>query len=175
MWRPGFEYVERRPAKIYGHHRAFCVFSHVHRGTPENPGLVLGLDQGGSCRGLAYRVMPSKAGEVQRYLRAREQVTMIYREVMARIHVFEVDAAPNGISEKVDALCFIVDRSHEQYAGKLNIDEQVRLIAHGQGQSGENPEYLTNTLQHLEEMGVVDDGLKRLWQRVSHRVEHESR
>ncbi len=167
MWRPGFDYVECRPAKLYGYHRSFCVFSHVHRGTPENPGLVLGLDRGGSCRGLAYRVGARHVEGVRSYLRAREQVTMIYLEVMGAAHIFETDSGAAGDLKKVDALSFVVDRGHRQYAGKLRFEDQVRLIARGRGQSGDNPEYLANTLRHLEEMGIVDDGLKKLWRAVS--------
>jgi len=172
MWRPGFDYVECKSAKLYGHHRAFCVFSYYHRGTPEHPGLVLGLERGGSCRGLAYRVRGSQAEAVRDYLRAREQVTMIYLEVMGRVHILEDVLELSGPRERKDALCFIVDRKHEQYAGKLSFDEQVHLIARGKGRSGENPEYLANTLQHLEEMGIADEGLKLLWRAVSQVREH---
>src|SRR4029077_12938186 len=80
IWRPGFDHLERQPARLIGAHRALCVFSHVHRGTPERPGLVLGLDFGGACRGVAYRVAGKKRAEVIAYLRAREQATNVYRE-----------------------------------------------------------------------------------------------
>src|SRR4051812_35408559 len=80
MWRPGFAFLERRPATIYGYHRSLCVYSHVHRGTPERPGLVMGLDRGGSCRGAAFRVAHEIWDETLAYLRGREQVTMVYHE-----------------------------------------------------------------------------------------------
>src|SRR6266700_1381916 len=79
MWRPGFPFVERVPARLFGAHRALCVLSHVHRGTPERPGLVLGLDRGGTCRGIAYRTTASERPETLAYLRSREQVTGVYR------------------------------------------------------------------------------------------------
>src|SRR5579864_7424696 len=82
MWRPGFQFVERLPARLIGEHRALCVYSFVHRGTPEKPGLVLGLDRGGACRGVAFRVTATKRAATVEYLRAREQVTSVYREAM---------------------------------------------------------------------------------------------
>ena len=85
MWRPGFEFIEQVPARLIGEHRALCVYSFVHRGTPEKPGLVLGLDRGGACRGIAFRVAAKHAPHTVAYLRAREQVTTVYREVMRSV------------------------------------------------------------------------------------------
>src|ERR1700728_4227485 len=85
MWRPGFDFVERVPARLVGLHRALCVYSFVHRGTPEQPGLVLGLDRGGACRGVAFRVAEKHRAATVAYLRAREQVTSVYREVMRSV------------------------------------------------------------------------------------------
>src|SRR5215469_11706625 len=81
IWRPGFDFVERVPARLIGEHRALCVYSFVHRGTPEKPGLVLGLDRGGACRGVAFRIAEKNRAATVGYLRAREQVTSVYREV----------------------------------------------------------------------------------------------
>ncbi len=163
MWRPGFDFIEQHSALLYGFHRSFCVFSHVHRGTPERPGLVFGLDRGGSCRGLAFRVDGAKANDVRDYLRQREQVTMIYVEAMARLRLMTKE-------QTVEALCFTVDRSHRQYAGKLGFDEQVETIVGAEGQSGENPAYLENTVRHLNDMGIHDAELNRLWQAVTARL-----
>src|SRR3954454_21993452 len=85
MWRPGFEFIEQVPARLIGEHRALCVYSFVHRGTPERPGLVLGLDRGGACRGVAFRVPQKHRLATVAYLRAREQVTSVYREVMRSV------------------------------------------------------------------------------------------
>src|SRR6201996_8634432 len=87
MWRPGFAFLERVPARLIGMHRALCVYSFVHRGTPERPGLVLGLDRGGMCRGIAYRVAAAGRTADGAFVRAREQVTAVYRETMRRIEL----------------------------------------------------------------------------------------
>jgi len=105
MWRPGFDALERVPARLIGLHRALCVFSFVHRGTPEKPGLVLGLDRGGMCRGIAYRVAAGKRDETIAYLRSREQVTSVYLETVRRI------ALEDEARRQVRALTYIVDRA----------------------------------------------------------------
>lgn len=163
MWRPGFEHEERRPALLRGYHRAFCVLSHVHRGTPERPGLVFGLDQGGACRGVAFRVEAARAEETRRYLQAREQVTSVYVEAMKTVELVDD-------RRKVEALCFVVDRRHPQYAGKISFERQVEIIAHAEGQSGRNPDYLESTVRHLEEAGIADRELTRLWNAVAARL-----
>ena len=114
MWRPGFDFVERVDARLIGAHRALCVYSFVHRGTPERPGLVLGLDRGGACRGIAFRVAAAKRAETVAYLRAREQVTMVYREFVRPVRL------KTNPERAVPALCYMVDRSHPQYAGRLD-------------------------------------------------------
>ena len=163
MWRPGFEFLESQHARLHGYHRAFCVYSHVHRGSPDRPGLVFGLDRGGSCRGIAYRVAAQEASAVIDYLRAREQVTLIYQEMRSAITLL-------GDEEKVKALYFIVDRNHHQYAGKIDFATQVEMIAKGVGQSGKNPEYLENTVRHMQEIGIEDKELTLLWEAVEERL-----
>lgn len=150
MWRPGFDHVERAPARLAGLHRALCVYSHVHRGTPDRPGLVLGLDRGGACRGVAFRIAPDRRDDVVAYLREREQVTMVYREVTRRIDILD------GSHRTASALCYMVDRDHQQYAGTLPVSRQISLVQQGLGQSGPNGEYVLATLDHMQEIGVVD-------------------
>src|SRR5579862_2681710 len=103
MWRPGFDFRERIEARLTGAHRALCVYSFVHRGTPERPGLVLGLDFGGTCRGIAFRVAPAERVRTLSYLRAREQVTAVYRECVRRVWLRGDPGRP------VAAVCYMVD------------------------------------------------------------------
>ncbi|WP_407521523.1 gamma-glutamylcyclotransferase [Methylobacterium oryzisoli] len=154
MWRPGFPVIERRPARLRGYHRALCVLSHVHRGTPERPGLVLGLDRGGSCRGVAFRVAEPEAAATLAYLREREQVTAVYVERVLGVNL------DNG--RRVSAVTYLVDRTHPQYAGRLPEPELLRLVRQGLGRSGANPDYVRNTHQHLVAMGVADPLLARI-------------
>ncbi|MEZ5669875.1 MAG: gamma-glutamylcyclotransferase [Alphaproteobacteria bacterium] len=156
MWDPGFPHAERHRAVLRGYHRSFCVYSVRYRGTPEAPGLVLGLDRGGSCCGVAYRVADDDAAAVRAYLWEREMFTRVYcpREVGVRL----VDSA----HRRIDALTFVVDRAHAQYAGRLPIGELVRLIRRGEGSRGRCRDYLLNTVQHLEQMGLSSRQLRRL-------------
>jgi cation transport protein ChaC len=122
MWRPGFEFIEQVPARLIGEHRALCVYSFDHRGTPEKPGLVLGLDRGGACRGIAFRVAAKLREATVDYLRAREQTTNVYREVMRSVWL------ENEARQRVSALTFVVDRGHVQYAGRLSLAAQLRHV-----------------------------------------------
>jgi len=168
MWRPGFRFKARYAARLYGYHRAFCVYSYFHRGTPENPGLVFGLDRGGACRGFAFHVAGADAEETRAYLSEREQMTGIYLDVMRPLQLVE------GPKTKVEALCFIVDREHQQYAGKLPFEKQVDLIAGSVGRSGKNPDYLESTVVQMKEMGISDHGLGSLWRAVERRLHPRS-
>lgn len=158
MWRPGFAYAEHQLATVRGYHRALCVYSHVHRGTPEKPGLVLALDRGGSCKGIAYRVPAAAAEEVIAYLRQREQVTAVYRELILKAELADGRA--------VLALSYAADRGHHQYAGRLERQELERLVRQGQGVSGANPEYVRNTQAHLRQLGLHDPTLDWLVRRL---------
>lgn len=154
MWRPGFSHVESVPALLRGAHRALCVYSVRHRGTPENPGLVLGLDHGGSCHGIAFRVSERDVEETRAYLTEREQLNLVYREVMR-----PVDLASG---RRVAALAYIVDRGHRQYARGLDRDQLLTHIRQGQGQSGACRDYVLNTLASLARLGINDHALSWL-------------
>jgi len=138
MWRPDFPHIGQVQATLYGAHRALCVYSHVHRGTPQRPGLVLGLDHGGACRGVCFRVAGAQAEGVIAYLREREQTTLAYREVRRVVRL--------GDGGLVRALCYVVDRRHPQYSGALDLDTQARLVLQGEGRSGANIDYVLNTV-----------------------------
>ncbi len=154
MWKPGFEPVERRGARMFGVHRSLCVYSWVHRGTRQKPGLVLGLDVGGSCRGVAFKVAGHARDQTIDYLRQREQVTSVYKEVWRRI------VLDDGSSQT--ALVYVADRRNEQYAGTLDINDQARLIAGGSGQSGANVDYVLATLELLRAEQIHDHHLEAL-------------
>ena len=169
MWRPGFDVLERVPARLIGLHRALCVFSFVHRGTPERPGLVLGLDRGGMCRGIAYRVAAAARATTIAYLRAREQVTSVYLETVRRIEL------EDHARRQVRALCYIVDRSHVQYAGRLTLAESVHHVRQGHGQSGPNRDYVLETVRALEALGYRETDLHLLAERLSSRQQKSGR
>ena len=155
MWRPGFAFVEAQRARLTGYRRCFCIYSVHHRGTPERPGMVLGLDRGGACEGIAYRVAAADAATVAAYLRAREQVNGVYRETRVPVELI-------GPRREVMALAYIAERAHPNYAGRLPVALQARLIRGGQGISGANLDYLINTLRHLAELGIRERELERV-------------
>jgi cation transport protein ChaC len=159
MWRPGFAFTERHLARLHGYHRSLCIFSHVHRGTPDAPGLVLGLDRGGQCRGVAFRVPAAEAEATIAYLREREQATSVYLERQVRVRLDD--------GRDVQAVTYVADRGHPQYAGRLPPSELVRLVRQGTGISGANPDYVHSTHQHLMEIGVSDPILAGIAERLA--------
>jgi len=161
MWRPGFDYLERRMARLEGYRRRFALESEHYRGTPERPGLVLGLDwaPGESCIGMAFRVCPTREAPVRGYLAERELVTRSYFEIAHPVHLLP-EAGDAG--RTVQALAYVLDRSHRQYRGDLSLEEQARIIAAASGPMGSNADYLRSTVTHLAEIGVEDPELVRL-------------
>ena len=154
MWRPGFPYEERRGATLHGRRRAFCIYSVHHRGTPERKGLVLGLAPGGAVRGMAYRVGEADWAEAYAYLKAREQPTETYIEARRSVRLED--------GRRVEALTFLSDVRHPQWAGALSLERQAELIAGATGLSGRNVDYLRDLVEHLREMGVRDPAMQKL-------------
>ena len=161
LWKPGFECLERRRARLHGYRRRFALSSEHYRGTPERPGLVLGLDwtPDGHCDGMALRVCPTRDLDVRRYLSARELVSRAYFEV-----VYPIEFEDGG---REDALCYVLDRSHFQYRGGLSLTAQAGIIATAEGRSGTNSAYLHNTVAKLAEVGIPDPELEELAARVA--------
>ena len=154
MWNPGFAFTERAGAQVFGYRRSLCVRSWVHRGSQEQPGLVLGLDRGGSCRGMAFRVSVSEQDAVLGYLRERELVTHVYKERVMPV------ALADG--RRVKAVTYVIDREHHQYAGNLAVPEAARIVHGARGKSGPNDAYVLNTVVHLQEMGIRDHWLEQV-------------
>lgn len=153
IWNPLLHYVERQPALLRGYHRRFCLWSRTGRGTPECPGLVLGLDRGGSCRGIAYRIDRSVVREEFRLLWRREMITLSYCPKWTAVSTNEGE---------VKALAFIMNRSHPNYAGHLSIEQTAGVLATAVGRLGSARDYLLQTIAGLQQHGVQDHHLLRL-------------
>lgn len=154
MWRPGFAHVETMRARLHGYRRSLCIYSHVHRGTPDHPGLVLGLDAGGSCLGIAFRVPGDMTDEVMVYLREREMSNQVYHEKWLRLRLAD--------GRDVQAVTYVADRRHIQYAGSLKAEDAAAIVISAQGDSGANLDYVANTLEHLRNMRVRDHALEHV-------------
>jgi glutathione-specific gamma-glutamylcyclotransferase len=157
IWKPGFPYAAMHPALLRGFHRRFCIWSRRYRGTPEAPGLVLGLDRGGACRGLAFRVPGVEAPEVLDYLQDREMPNP--EEAVYERRMLPVTLLDSG--RTVRAVAFVANRAHASYC-RPEAAVAAAAIARGFGQMGPNRDYLLNTVAHLRAMGVRDAGLDRI-------------
>ena len=157
MWNPEIAFAEARPAVLYGYHRSFCLYSRDYRGTPEEPGLVLGLDRGGSCRGIACRLPVDRPGEALDRIWAREMTGQVYD--MRRL-------ALRTASGPVAAWAFVVRRDSPDYAGRLPLDETARRLATAAGGRGTGRDYLANTVRHLDALGIREPLLLRIAARV---------
>ncbi len=157
MWNPGFSVDAFQPGRLQGYHRSLCIYSHHHRGTAARPGLVMGLDAGGMCDGVLVGVRAEREPHVLAYLDERELVTNVYRRLKLPVLTPE---ATDGT--QVEAWCYVVDRSHEQYAGLLPLEATRDLVRQGYGLGGACIEYVFNTLDHLREMGISEPSLETL-------------
>jgi len=159
MWRPGFAHGEVLDGRLFGYHRSLCVYSWVHRGTREQPGVVLGLDRGGSCWGRVFEIARKDEAEVLAYLDRRELVTDVYQRRRLSVQTLRGRIACWG---------YVIRRDHEQYAGRLQEAELLRLVSQGEGVSGRCRDYLISTVAHLEAMGIEDGPLHELAKRVGY-------
>jgi len=154
MWNPGFEYEETELAQLSGYHRAPCIYSWVHRGTQDRPGIVLGLAPGGACSGMAFRVKSADAEHTIAYLRERELVTNVYVEVEKTIKLHSGKA--------VNAITYVADTEHEQYAGALSAEVLIRQIEGSVGKSGKNEDYICDTANKLRSLKINDPLMEKL-------------
>lgn len=158
LWNPGFVVAERVRARLEGWRRGFCMRSIHYRGTPAAPGLVLGLDRGGVCEGMALRAAPGTEAATLAYLHDREMIGSAYRETSLPV------ALADG--RHVTALTYVLDPAHTLYCGTLTREEQARIIATASGDRGPNRDYLWNTAAHLADVGIHDPDLDWLATRV---------
>ena len=160
VWNPGFAWSSRHVAELAGFRRSFCMLSIHHRGTEDRPGLVLALDaaEGARCKGVAFEVPGEIAEETLEYLRARELISAAYLE--------QVETLTLEDGRQVQAVVYVIDRAHWQYCGAMTLEDQARRIAGAVGGRGPNSEYLHQTAAHLAALGLPDDELEWLSDRV---------
>ena len=157
IWDPGFTVSEQEIARLEGFHRSFCMWSIHHRGTQEDPGLVLALDAAETfCDGVAFRAAEPEAA--LEYLRERELVSSAYLEEWHDITLRD--------GRRVSAVCYVINRDHVQYCGDLTLERQAQVIASAVGGRGPNTEYLFNTAKHINDLGLPDADLDWLYDRV---------
>lgn len=156
MWNPGFPHVSAHPALLRGYHRRFCLWSRHYRGSPEAPGLVLGLDRGGACRGMVFRVPPPDAAAALDYLDARENLgeEPVYDRRLLPVRLLDSGAL-------VQAVAYVARRAHRAYC-RPSPATAAAAIAGGVGTAGANRDYLLNTQAQLRALGVRDAGLDRI-------------
>ncbi len=160
IWNPLIHFVEKRVGTVHGYHRCFCLWSHTGRGTKAKPGLMLGLERGGACRGITYRIAESQAPEELEVVWRREMLTGAYAPRWVTV------VTKQG---PLQAIAFLINRRHQRYAGRLPEDRIIQTIAEAQGPLGACATYLFNTVAHLEELGIRDRRLARLRDRVAAR------
>lgn len=150
IWHPDFDYAERHLVRVYGYHRAFCINSTRYRGTPEAPGVVLGLDRGGSCHGVAYRIEPGAEVEIVERLYQREMPNHVYTPRLLPVRLRD--------GRSIEAITFVARRDHQSYM-RLSHPEILRRLSSCRGRRGHNREYAINTWRALREWGIEDAGL----------------
>lgn len=163
IWNPAFHHDERRIARLHGYHRRFCLWTHLGRGSPDRPGLVLGLERGGSCTGLAYRIARDDAEEELSIIWRREMVSGAYSPRWVKLRIGR---------HSVTGLTFVINHEHPRYTGEIPEAEIINAIAKAKGPLGPCAEYLFSTVDHLRHMGIYDAPLEHLASGVKARIDH---
>lgn len=166
IWNPLIHFREKHVGTVHGYHRCFCLWTHLGRGTKEKPGLMLGLERGGACRGIAYRIAEVDAEREFEVVWRREMLTSAYAPRWVTVVTKE---------GRIEAIAFLINREHARYAGKLPEERIIATIAEAQGSLGACATYLFNTVAHLEELGVRDRRLERLRDRVKAKITESGR
>jgi len=166
MWQPGFDVVESQLADLAGYHRDLCILSYVFRGTPEVPGLVMGLNPGGTCQGRAFRIEGDQKEQVMAYLHEREMINNVYEPTWLDVSLED--------GRMVSAYSFVAVQDHDQFVGHFNQDQEVQYILQGKGQGGTSLEYLENTCVHLRELSIDDHGLETLLEAAKAKKQQKS-
>ena len=152
MWRPGFDFAERRRATLHGRQRALCVRTVHHRGTAARPGLVMGLKPGGSCTGIAYRITAEDAETVAGYLRERElDHYPVYREAAVDIVLDD--------GREVSATTYLPRDGHPDFLPGLDLEEQLAIVRRAAGVSGSNADYVLSAARALRGLGIDEPGI----------------
>jgi glutathione-specific gamma-glutamylcyclotransferase len=153
IWNPAFHFTDRLIGTVYGYHRRFCLWTHLGRGCPERPGLVLGLERGGSCRGAVFRIAPDAVEEELAIVWRREMISGAYVPRWVDVHT---------ALARLRAITFVINRDHERYARFLSDDRIAEVIATAEGWLGPCADYLINTVDHLAALGIHDRPLEHL-------------
>lgn len=162
IWNPAFHYIDRTAATICGWHRRYCLWMTMARGTAENPGLMLALDRGGRCRGMAFRIAASEI---------RTEFSLPWRrEMLIGAYAAKWVMAETAIG-MVRAITFTANRNHPSYAGRISDDIIAAHLATAEGSIGSSRRYLDDTVAALAAAGLQDPGLQRLQRQVTARAE----
>jgi cation transport protein ChaC len=154
IWNPAFRYTASRTARVFGYHRSFCIKTPLGRGSPEYPGLMLALDAGGSCNGVAFRLPAKNMREELSVVWAREMaIAGTYRAIWVRVQTAK---------GPINAVTFAINRYSDRYTGKLTEDELVKRLSTASGYLGTCAEYLENTVRHMHKLGIWDEHMFRL-------------
>jgi cation transport protein ChaC len=166
IWKPEFDFVERRPATLPGHHRALCLWSRINRGTPELPGLVFGLEAGGECHGMAFRLAACSVAPIFETLWRREMSTGAY-------HPSWIDCQTTDGTVK--ALAFVIDQAGPAYVSEPHEDALIEIVLRASGIYGSCLDYVTQTADALEAVGIRDARLTALVARLKMKIHQDQR